>query len=67
MTLEIMKTSIAASWIAAVVAVGLLLGATSTKSLIALACVAALPSLGMMLLWQEPTRTMTESIRDGRR
>jgi hypothetical protein len=66
MTIDTMKTCIAASWIAVVVAVGLLAGATSTKSLVALACVAALPSLAMMLLWHEPTRTMTETIRDGR-
>lgn len=67
MTLEIMKTSIAATWIAVVMALGLLAGATSTRSLIFLASVAALPSLAMMLLWQAPTLTMSESIREGRR
>jgi hypothetical protein len=50
-----------------VIAVGLLLGATSTRSLVALACVAALPSLAMMLLWRAPAQTMSESIREGRR
>jgi hypothetical protein len=67
MTLEIMKTTIAASWIAVVIVVGLLLGATSMRSLVALACVAALPSLAVMLLWRTPAQTMSESIREGRR
>lgn len=67
MTVEIMKTSLAGAWIAMVIAVGLLVGARSTRSLVFLVAAAALPTLAMMLLWRAPTQTMSESIREGRR
>jgi hypothetical protein len=67
MPLEVIKMSLAATWMAIVVALGLVGGATSTRSVVVLAALAGLPSLAVMLLWHDPTQTMSERIREGRR
>jgi hypothetical protein len=42
-------------------------GVRSTGGLAALASLGLLPPLALMLLWNEPRETMSESIRGGRR
>lgn len=54
-------------WVAAAAVVGLLWGVSSPGGLALLAAFALLPPLAMVLLWNEPQETMSESIRGGRR
>jgi len=54
-------------WILAAVVVGLVAGVSSTGGLVALTALGLLPPLALMLLWNEPSETMSESIRGGRR
>jgi hypothetical protein len=49
------------------VVVGVAAGVRSTGGLVALAALGLLPPLALMLLWNDPPETMSESIRDGRR
>jgi hypothetical protein len=67
MKLQEIKRTISAAWVLVVVVVGLIAGVTSPAALVALAALGLLPSLALLLLWNEPPQTMSESIQQGRR
>jgi hypothetical protein len=67
MPLEYTKAIFAISWILAVCAVGFTAGATSVSGWSALAVIAVLPPVVMLLLWNDPPQSMSESIREARR
>ena len=62
MQLQSIKTTLASAWVLAVIVVGLAVGVESTTGLIALATVGLLPPLGVLLLWNDPTPSLSESI-----
>ena len=71
-TLEIMafqqiKRTLAGVWVLAAAIVGVAAGVRSSGGLVALAALGLLPPIALMLLWQEPAESMSESIRGGRR
>ena len=67
MRLKQIKRVVASVWVLVAVVVGLAVGVSSAGGLVALAALGLLPPLALMLLWNEPPETMSESIRDGRR
>jgi len=67
MPLKTIKQVSSVVWILAAVVVGLVAGVSSTGGLVALTALGLLPPLALMLLWNEPSETMSESIRGGRR
>ena len=67
MRLKQMKRAIAVVWVLLAAVVGVVAGVRSTGGLVALAALGLLPPLALMLLWNEPPETMSESIRGGRR
>ena len=62
MQLQSIKTTLASAWVLLVIVVGLAVGVESTTGLIALVTVGLLPPLGLLLLWNDPTPTLSESI-----
>jgi hypothetical protein len=67
MRLKQIKRVFASVWVLLAVVVGVAAGVRSTGGLVALAALGLLPPLALMLLWNDPPETMSESIRDGRR
>ena len=67
MRLKQIKKVVASVWVLVAVVIGLAVGVRSAGGLVALAALGLLPPLALMLLWNEPPETMSESIRDGRR
>jgi hypothetical protein len=67
MRLQRIKLVSASVWVLLAVMVGIAFGVTSTGGLVALAALGLLPPLALMLLWNDPPETMSESIRGGRR
>ena len=67
MGLKQMKRVFAVVWVLLAAVIGIVAGVRSTGGLVALAALGLLPPLALMLLWNEPTETMSESIRGGRR
>jgi hypothetical protein len=67
MGLKNMKRTFAVGWVLSAAAVGIVSGVTSTGGLVALAALGLLPPLALMLFWNDPPETMSESIRGGRR
>ena len=65
--LQRIKLVSASVWVLLAVMVGIAFGVTSTGGLVALAALGLLPPLALMLLWNDPPETMSESIRGGRR
>jgi hypothetical protein len=63
MPLQRIKTIAALLWIGAAAAIGV----TFDLSWIALAAFGVLPPLALLMLWNEPPQTLTESIRNARR
>jgi hypothetical protein len=61
-----MKRVFAVVWVVLAAVVGILGGVSSTGALVALAALGLLPPFALMLLWNEPPETMSESIRGGR-
>jgi hypothetical protein len=68
MSLQQIKMSASAAWvlIATVLAIALAVDMSSTKGLM-LAVFGLLPPLALLLLWNEPAQTMSESIDAARR
>jgi hypothetical protein len=64
MTLKNIKAIVAAAWVLAVGAAGLLAGVTSLSGWLALAGLAIVPPLVMMRFWQQPDQTMSQSIQE---
>ena len=67
MRLKQIKRVFGSLWVLVAVVVGVAAGVRSTGGLVALAALGLLPPLALMLLWNDPPETMSESIRDGRR
>ena len=67
MTLNNIKRSIASVWVLGIGAAGLLAGISSAASSLVLLAVAIVPPLAMMRYWNDPTPTMSESIREAQR
>jgi hypothetical protein len=67
MGLRQIKLTVAAAWVLAVSLTGLVAGVTSPGGLAALAALGLLPPLALLLLWNHPSQTMSESIQQGRR
>jgi hypothetical protein len=67
MGLRQIKSTAAAGWVLAAIVIGLVAGVTSPGALVALAALGLLPPLALLLLWNEPPQTMSESIQQGRR
>lgn len=62
-----MKRTFAVVWVLLAAVVGIVAGVTSTGGLVALAALGLLPPIALMLFWNDPPETMSESIRGGRR
>ena len=67
MRLQYIKMAMATLWVVGALLVGVVAQMTSAAGLIVLAAVSLLPALAMLLLWNDPPQTMSESIREGRR
>lgn len=67
MALQQIKSTVAVSWVLAAGLIGLVAGARSSGSLIVLAALGLLPPLALLLLWNDPPQSMSESIQQGRR
>jgi hypothetical protein len=67
MRLKQIKRVFGSVWVLVAVVVGVAAGVRSTGGLVALAALGLLPPLALMLLWNDPPETMSETIRDGRR
>ena len=65
--LQHIKMAMATLWVLGALLVGVFAQMTSAAGLIVLAAVSLLPPLAMLLLWNDPPQTMSESIREGRR
>jgi hypothetical protein len=68
MSLQLIKMSVSATWvlIATVVAIAMVVDMSWTKGLM-LVGFGLLPPLAILLLWNEPAKSMSESINDARR
>ena len=62
MQLHSIKTTISSAWVLLVIVIGLAMGVESTVGLTTLATLSLLPPLGLLLLWNDPTPTLSESI-----
>jgi hypothetical protein len=67
MGLRQIKSTAAAVWVLAAITIGLVAGVTSPGGLVALAALGLLPPLALLLLWNHPPQSMSESIQQGRR
>ena len=67
MELQQIKSTVAAAWVFAASVVGLGVGVTSSGGLVALAALGLLPPLALLLLWNHPQQSMSESIHESRR
>jgi hypothetical protein len=67
MQLKKIKTIVAAAYVVAVIIAAALSGVTSTLGWIALTALTLLPATALLMLWNHPTPSMSESIRSARR
>ena len=67
MELQKIKSTAAAGWMLSAGLVGFFGGVTAPGSLVVLAALGLLPPLALLLLWNDPSPTMSESIQQGRR
>jgi hypothetical protein len=67
MSLQYIKATLATSWVLGAIIIGLIAQVTSAAGLVGLAAFSLLPPLAMLVLWNDPPQTMSESIREGRR
>jgi hypothetical protein len=67
MSLPAIKAIVSAGWIATAVTIGLVGGVRSSGAITMLAALGSLPPLALLLLWNDPGQTLSESIREGRR
>ncbi len=67
MPVEYRKATLAVLWVLLVSAGGFSVHVASVSGWIILASLALLPPLVMLRLWNDPPKTMSESINEGRR
>ena len=66
MNLQQIKMSVSALWVSVATVIAIAVEMTWTRGLL-LAGFGLLPPLAILLLWNEPTQTMSESINNARR
>ena len=66
MTLQRIKMTVSAVWVLIATLIAVVVDMSWTRGLL-VASLGLLPPLALMLLWNEPTRSMSESINDARR
>jgi hypothetical protein len=66
MTLQRIKMTVSAVWVLIATLIAIVVDMSWTRGLL-VAGLGLLPPLAVMLLWNEPSRTMSESINDARR
>jgi hypothetical protein len=66
MTLQRIKMTVSAVWVLIATLIALVVDMSWTRGLL-VASLGLLPPLALMLLWNEPSRSMSESINDARR
>jgi hypothetical protein len=62
MPLQSIKTALASVWVSSVVVIGLIVRVESTTGLAMLATLALIPAIALLMLWKDPTPTLSESI-----
>jgi hypothetical protein len=67
MRIRSIKTTLAAGWVLAALLVGVVAGVQSAGAVVVLAALGLLPPVGILVFWNEPTQTMSESIGEARR
>ena len=67
MELQKIKWTVSAAWVIVAFVIGLVAGVRSSGGLVALTALGLLPPLALLLLWNDPPQTISESIRQGRR
>ena len=67
MRLQQIKSTVAATWVLTAIVVGLVASVRSPGGLVVLAALGLLPPLALLLLWNDPTPSMSESIQESRR
>ena len=67
MELRKIKSTVAAVWVLVAIVIGLVAGVTSVGGLVLLAALGLLPPLALLLLWNDPSPSLSESIQQGRR
>lgn len=66
MTLQRIKMTVSAVWVLIATLIAIVVDMSWTRGLL-VASLGLLPPLALMLLWNEPSRSMSESINDARR
>jgi len=66
MTLQRIKMTVSAVWVLIATLIAVVVDMSWTRGLL-VASLGLLPPLALMLLWNEPSRSMSESINDARR
>ena len=66
MTLQRIKMTVSAVWVLIATLIAIVVDMSLTRGLL-VASIGLLPPLALLLLWNEPTRSMSESINDARR
>ena len=66
MTLQRIKMTVSAVWVLIATLIALVVDMSWTRGIL-VASLGLLPPLALMLLWNEPSRSMSESINDARR
>jgi hypothetical protein len=66
MTLQRIKMAVSAVWVLIATLIAIVVDMSWTRGLL-VASLGLLPPLALMLLWNEPSRSMSESINDARR
>ena len=66
MRLEHIKMTVSAVWVLTALVIAIVVQ-PSTRGALVLGCLGLLPPLLMLLLWNDPAQTMSESIDEARR
>jgi len=66
MTLQRIKMTVSAVWVLIATLIAIVVDMSLTRGLL-VASLGLLPPLALLLLWNEPSRSMSESINDARR
>jgi hypothetical protein len=67
MQLGLKKAVLVTLWVLAICVAGFAVGATSIAAWIVLGSLALLPAVVVLRLWQDPPKSLSESINEGRR
>lgn len=62
MQLQSITVTLSSAWVLLTIVIGLVVGVESTTGLVVLTSLSLLPALGLLLLWHDPTPSLSESI-----